>query len=65
MVALQILDQATQRLVEQFAPNRIIQFGSQARGKAAEARSMSRFPAAGPQTDSDGSRSESVRRIGA
>ncbi len=34
MVAQQILDQATQRLVEQFAPARIILFGSQARGTA-------------------------------
>ena len=34
MVAQQILDQAAQRLVEQFAPARIILFGSQARGTA-------------------------------
>ena len=34
MVAQQILDQATQRLVKQFAPTRIILFGSQARGTA-------------------------------
>jgi len=34
MVAQQILDQVTQRLVEQFAPARIILFGSQARGTA-------------------------------
>ena len=34
MVAQQILDQATQRLVERFAPTRIILFGSQARGTA-------------------------------
>jgi predicted nucleotidyltransferase len=34
MVAQQILKQATQRLVDQFAPTRIILFGSQARGTA-------------------------------
>ena len=34
MVARQILDEATQRLVDQFAPTRIILFGSQARGTA-------------------------------
>lgn len=36
MVAQQILNEATQRLVEQFAPTRIILFGSQARGTAGE-----------------------------
>ena len=34
MVAPQVLDEATRRLVEQFAPTRIILFGSQARGTA-------------------------------
>lgn len=34
MVAQRILDEATQRLVERFAPTRIILFGSQARGTA-------------------------------
>ena len=34
MVARQVLDEATQRLVERFAPTRIILFGSQARGTA-------------------------------
>lgn len=34
MVAQQILDEATQRLVKQFSPTRIILFGSQARGTA-------------------------------
>jgi len=34
MVAQQILNEATQRLVGQFAPTRIILFGSQARGTA-------------------------------
>ncbi len=38
MVAKGILHEATQRLVEQFAPERIILFGSQARGTA-DARS--------------------------
>lgn len=36
MVAQQILNEATQRLVEQFAPTRIILFGSQARGTAGD-----------------------------
>ena len=36
MVAQQILNEATQRLVGQFAPTRIILFGSQARGTADE-----------------------------
>lgn len=34
MVAQQILSEATQRLVAQFAPTKIILFGSQARGTA-------------------------------
>ena len=34
MVAPQVLHEATRRLVEQFAPTRIILFGSQARGTA-------------------------------
>ena len=34
MVAQQVLHEATQRLVEQFGPTRIILFGSQARGTA-------------------------------
>jgi len=34
MVARQVLHKATQRLVTQFAPTRIILFGSQARGTA-------------------------------
>ncbi len=34
MVAQQVLNEATHRLVEQFAPTRIILFGSQARGTA-------------------------------
>ncbi len=34
MVAQQTLNEATQRLVERFAPTRIILFGSQARGTA-------------------------------
>jgi uncharacterized protein len=38
MVSAQVLAQATQRLVERFHPQRIILFGSQARGTA-EARS--------------------------
>ncbi len=36
MVAQQVLHEATQRLVAQFAPTRIILFGSQARGTADE-----------------------------
>lgn len=34
MVAQQVLDEATRRLVERFRPTRIILFGSQARGTA-------------------------------
>ncbi len=36
MVAENVLNEATQRLIEQFAPIRIILFGSQARGTADE-----------------------------
>ena len=36
MVAQQISDQAAQRMVERFAPTRIILFGSQVRGTADE-----------------------------
>ncbi len=36
MVAENVLNEVAQRLVEQFAPIRIILFGSQARGKADE-----------------------------
>ena len=43
MVAESVLNQATERLVEQFAPVRIILFGSQARGTADERSDVDLF----------------------